>query len=304
MAFQIDCFTLAIGPVEHDINLRAINNPNKTVGRLFFNIHFQHIQEIEVDTGTVRFDFNEKLEDKYYFTIQAQTPEGTVDSSNIKSPVSIPTNDINTGQYIQYTGTDLQLLKFSTTYTYLSSSCIRIALWYAPEMQATVLQRRYSIDPNIAIECKEPDCCVKSNDPETDALEKFEADPLFGECYISFLKLLADEMIILEAPISPGPRNQDSVRNYPIKLEKPFSETLWNCGKKVGMVSGTFIINDPPFLKQMICGAHTEHGFSFIPSSVLNDPSLSFGDCGCFSVEKIPSEVLNNIIYRFDDLTI
>jgi len=70
-----------------------------------------------------------------------------------------------------------------------------------------------------------------------------------------------------------------------------FEENLRNCGKLVGKISGKIIMNDPPFLQQMICGVHTENGFSVVTPSVLqNEESvLSFNLCG--NQSKTPQEV-------------
>ena len=74
-------------------------------------------------------------------------------------------------------------------------------------------------------------------------------------------------------------------------LERSFSEAMWNCGKLIGKITGRVSFNDPPSLKQMLFGVHTESGFSFLTSSVLRNESVfSVGLCGGCS--KIPHEVL------------
>lgn len=51
-------------------------------------------------------------------------------------------------------------------------------------------------------------------------------------------------------------------------------------------------MNEPPFIKQMLCGVHTEDGFVIVTSSVLqNESVLSFNMCTGKST--IPSEVIN-----------
>ena len=281
---------MAIGPVEHDIALHSIDNPKKIIGRLSFNLQFQHIQEMEVNIEKIVFHFTEKLEDNFYFSMQAQTPEGSVDSIAAKSQVLPPTNVDSLGQYIEFIGKNLPKLKFSTTYTYLSSSCIRVSLWHSPDLADPIIARRFSMDTNPCIERNEDKTfsgtCI--NQLDTEVLIDVESDPLFGECYIPFLKLLANEMTVLE-PSSESTKT-DIVANA--KLQKTFSERLWNCGKMVGKITGSFIVSDPPFLRQMLCGAHTEDGFCFNSSNVLlSNPTFDKKLCNCFIVEEVPPEV-------------
>lgn len=65
---------------------------------------------------------------------------------------------------------------------------------------------------------------------------------------------------------------------------------MWFCGKVVGKVTGQFILKDLPFLRQMLCGVHTEEGFCVVSSSVLrNEGNTGFSLCG--SDSKLPVEV-------------
>ena len=49
---------------------------------------------------------------------------------------------------------------------------------------------------------------------------------------------------------------------YHEKFEKQIEDRLWLFGKKVGRIKGTFIIKNPPLLKQMTIGNLTETGIS------------------------------------------
>ena len=65
---------------------------------------------------------------------------------------------------------------------------------------------------------------------------------------------------------------------------------MWNCGKVIGKVSGNFSVKDLPFLKQMLCGVHTEEGFCVVSSSVLRNES-TFTRTLCDRAGKMPGEV-------------
>jgi len=241
------------------------------------------------------------MEQKFYFSLQAQTPEGTVDSLK-RYPFITPTYEAEINRsIITFEEDQKPALRFNTTYLYLSMTCLRISLWStaesSPEAPSNYV-RRESIDIIPAnIESKEENFSLAiGTSKDLNPLEKIEVDPLHGECFIPFLKILGTEMTVLEQPYSRKSSTEISkiaseVSAATTKLEKSYSENLWNYGKLVGRVSGKFIVTDPPFLKQMHCGVHTESGFSFVSSSVLmNDANFGGGFCGLGST-KIPSEV-------------
>jgi len=85
-----------------------------------------------------------------------------------------------------------------------------------------------------------------------------------------------------------GDKNDSKLNS---KMVRHFSETMWYCGKVVGKVSGYVGVKDLPFLKQMLCGVHTEEGFCVLRSNVLrNEYSSNLGFCSRYG--KLPDEVI------------
>ena len=141
----IDCFTLAIGPVKHDLPLNSAENGKSIVGRLQFSADFQHVCNIMVNLIGIKFEFEGKHEHNYYFTLQAQTPESTVDA-NTKSDDIRPTYESDVNRSFIRIGsasyspneTKLPSISLPASYYQLSSSCLKIALWLEPEGKSTL----------------------------------------------------------------------------------------------------------------------------------------------------------------------
>ncbi len=125
--------------MEHDIALPSAENERNVVGRLQFFIEFQHVQTTSVNLGSIKFEFDGKHEHNYYFKLQAQTSDSTIDSEvkchNIKP---VYESDLNR-TILQISGTTAALaqklpgLSFHTTYSQLNASCLKISLWAEPE---------------------------------------------------------------------------------------------------------------------------------------------------------------------------
>ncbi len=332
---KIDCFTLAIGPVEHDFAIRSARDAKTIVGRLLFSVEFQQIRTTTVNLGGIKFEFDGKHEHNYYFTLQAQTPESTIDSDmrchNIRPVYESEVNrtflQIGTGSPSHAA---LPSISFQTTYSQMSASCLKILLWAEPEkLQAGHLA---SADKIMAVRENEYKSKHEGEAPFAEVTllkrislaEKYESDTLVGEFYISFPKLLGEEMKIfdqkdatlihkhivwifcekknLENPTKKSSLDRtafpsaDKESKLSAKLLRHFNETMWYCGKVVGKVTGSFLVKDLPFFKQMLCGVHTEEGFCVLTSSVLRNENTSrLGFCDRSG--KLPAEVIHCLLF-------
>lgn len=189
------------------------------VGRLCFSVEFQHVYLFEAHLENIKFEFEGKHEEKYYFSLQAQTPEGTIEGvSKCSCAEPIYESQLNSTS-IEYpnpqTSTaDMPYLQFQTACALLSSSCIRITLWISPDNKTAELLKlegSFMTEPNEEQKEKD-DCCADPNGKKMEIdcgnqikairkntiLERIETDPLFGVCHISFPKLLGDEMTVFD----------------------------------------------------------------------------------------------------------
>jgi hypothetical protein len=173
---------------------------------LLFSLEFQQICTITVSLRGIKFEFEGKHEHNYYFLLQAQTSESTVDGDllchNIKPTYESEVNRT----LIKIEATDppssevkLPVITFPTSYKQLSSSCLKVALWREPENAATIVKQKSSVS---SLEIEEGSVCCT---PATHELlkrmklaEKLETDVLVGYFYISFPKLLGEEMKIFD----------------------------------------------------------------------------------------------------------
>jgi len=299
--------------VEHDFPLYSAQSPKSIVGRLLFSVEFQQICTTTVSLRGIEFELEGKHEHNYYFLLQAQTSESTIDGDitccNIRTTYESEVN--RTFIRIEAIGppsskVKLPTITFPTSYKQLSSSCLKIALWRESENSASMTRQRPSISSRDIEEGSDP------FSPMTHELlkkiklaEKLEADVLVGYFYISFPKLLGKEMNIFDKKDASLMNNHLNVRKENIHrmdsdskfsrdLVRDFSDTMWYSGKVIGKVSGRFHIKGLPFFKQMLCGVHTENGFCVVSSSVLKyEGKLNIGSCTGNS--KLPSEVLKFI---------
>lgn len=214
--------------MEHDIALRAAYNRSQLVGRLVFSIEFQHLCSIEAHLSNIKLEIEGPQERKLYLTLQSQTPEGTIDSEH-KTKYALPQFEpaINHSILVFPNSVvpedSMPYVKFHTTYAHLTLSCIRISFRFAPE-SGSLSSSHERKGSNVTVElgdynqekeekpekCKDqpegkmcdeenPKALSKINDfPDVKIVDKYESDPMFGECYISFPKLLGKEMTVLE----------------------------------------------------------------------------------------------------------
>lgn len=89
---------------------------------------------------------------------------------------------------------------------------------------------------------------------------------LYGECWISFPKLLREEkdyMYYAKGIQATGSTIEDPIV-YPLKEAsiRSFTEHLWKKGRKIGHISASFHISNLPFVFQMMTGITTEDGFN------------------------------------------
>lgn len=58
------------------------------------------------------------------------------------------------------------------------------------------------------------------------------------------------------------------------KLVHKFFEKIWYEGKQIGTVSGILEMSELPYLRQMLCGIHTEEGFCRVYPSFLKTKNI------------------------------
>eukprot|EP01022_Parablepharisma_sp_SALTPOND_P014504 TRINITY_DN1977_c0_g1_i1.p6 TRINITY_DN1977_c0_g1~~TRINITY_DN1977_c0_g1_i1.p6 ORF type:complete len:192 (-),score=28.16 TRINITY_DN1977_c0_g1_i1:3037-3612(-) len=167
-----------------------------------------------VNLGEIKFEFDGKHEHNYYLTLQAQTPESTIDSEmkchNIRPVYESEVNRtfIQIGGGAGSHGNEkLPTISFPTTYAQMTSSCLKIALWLEPEK----IQGLGPHPPSVAEKSREVEEEKSRHDHSSEKqmneltllrkltlAEKYESDTLIGEFYISFPKLLGEEMKIFD----------------------------------------------------------------------------------------------------------
>ena len=186
------------------------------MGRLRFSLEFQHIREIEVRLTSIKFEFDGKHEDWLYPYLEAKTLESTVNSMFAHGAASaeyISDLDRSVLQFPTSHGeaTRVANVKFQTSYAYLASSYLRIVLYIGSEPTASPsggpLKRRLSSDTNPNFEPKEENvkspaakniAVVDAGEVEVKAADVDDNAVLFGECYLSFPKLLGQEMTVFD----------------------------------------------------------------------------------------------------------
>ena len=125
---------------------------------------------------------------------------------------------------------------------------------------------------------------------------------LAAECWISFTKLFAHDMSTIyrkgntiEAKSTKEGKNFDFLR---IKEEiykkhlKKINESLWLCGRKVGVVQGHINISGMPTFAQLISGVNTENGVIIQNINIVEQKTKKKDD-------KLPEEIL-----RIDQLAL
>ena len=140
---------------------------------------------------------------------------------------------------------------------------------------------------------------------------------LEGECYISFQKLLSNELrkvdrrdsYIFDAHMRRSNSNLDhsgvAINSKPIQKinsdnneaevvdieHKRFSEQLWLYGKKIGHAKGIFNIKLGKSIHQMGVGLMTENGVKFSTSLILDGPLKSNKISGVFLKYRDKAEI-------------
>jgi hypothetical protein len=183
------------------------------VGRLCFALEFQHIREIDVRLTSIKFEFDGKHEQWFYPSLQAQTPEGTVDSDVTQSGALAKYVSEVDRSMLEFSsslgeGTRVANVKFQTSYAHLTSSCLRVGLWVGSgPSESPTMKRRLSSDTNTNLEPKEEEnkspaveqvILMDAEQQEHKPVPMDENAPLFGECYLSFPKLLGEEMTVFD----------------------------------------------------------------------------------------------------------
>lgn len=125
-----------------------------------------------------------------------------------------------------------------------------------------------------------------------------EAPALVGECWISLSKLLKDERFELlqkELAKSLEQSPADTSETYSpetlmsldsARLEKPFQEKLWFCGRQIGSITGQLALSNIPCISQQISGVNTEEG---IQIQSTNFVERSSGNTVIFQKMALPA---------------
>jgi hypothetical protein len=102
--------------------------------------------------------------------------------------------------------------------------------------------------------------------------KKTDEKVLYGECWIGFNKLLKDERISavrrsLSKTITLGKERGETSSNLETtftkkdaKLTRKLEERLWSSGREVGTIKISVLVENFPFIAQLIAGVNTEDG--------------------------------------------
>ena len=129
-----------------------------------------------------------------------------------------------------------------------------------------------------------------------------EAPNLVGECWLSLSKLLKDERFELlqkELTKSLEQSPADTSETYSpetlmsleaARLEKPFQEKLWWCGRHIGTITGQLALSNIPCIAQQISGVNTEEG---IQIQSTNFVERSSGNTVIFQKMALPAALVS-----------
>lgn len=159
------------------------------------------------------------------------------------------------------------------------------------------------------------------------ASKRSNLENLEGECYISFQKLLSNELRTMdrkdshlfdiamrksshnidpkfskiEQIISKKKNNQANEEDKDEDSSKIFSETLWLFGKKIGRTKGIFKVKLGRSIHQMGVGVMTENGIKFATSLILDNTKNFKGKemSGVF----LKGKEIGDLPDKFKDLT-
>ena len=193
--------------MDHDIALRSAENERKIVGRLLFSLEFQHIQTTTVNLESIKFEFAGKHEHCYYFSLQAQTPKSTIDC-DVKPRNMRPIYESSVNRtFLQICGATsssvkLPSISFQTTLSQLNASCLKVSLWIEPEIPLPTHAPKSLNEDEEEEKRQTSNQETTANDPVLQKgislADRYESDVLVGDIYISFPKLLGEEMKIFD----------------------------------------------------------------------------------------------------------
>lgn len=116
--------------------------------------------------------------------------------------------------------------------------------------------------------------------------KKYDEEPiLIGECWIGLSKLMRNERIYQlqkelsrsvmkkgASALSPSSFTLDQngiMRKEDAHLSPKFIEKLWFCGRQIGQIKGEILLNNIPYITQLISGVNTEDGIQISSTNFM-----------------------------------